>query len=315
MTAILLAISGWDERPWLDRFRALLPGREIVTPETIGERGEVAYALSWRHPAGSLAGLPNLKAIFSLGAGVDHMFHDPQLPDVPIVRVVDADLRDRMSEWVVLHALIHHRQQRLYDWRQDHGIWEEDVDQPAAADVRVGIMGLGVLGADAAVKLAAVGFDVAGWSRTPRTLEGVACFHGADGLEAMLARTDILVALLPLTPQTRGMLNARLFAKLARDGRLGGPILLNAGRGGLQVEADILAALDGGVLKAASLDVFEVEPLPKTSPLWRHPRVTISPHNAAISAPDAILRYVVGEIGAFERGGRLNNVVDRARGY
>jgi glyoxylate/hydroxypyruvate reductase A len=312
---ILLAINGWDVAPWRERLRALLPEREIVTPETIGDRAAVQYVLSWRHSSGALAGLPNLKAIFSLGAGVDHMFHDPELPDVPIVRVVDADLRDRMSEWVVLHTLIHHRQQRMYDWQQDQRIWDEDADQPAAADVRVGILGLGVLGADAARKLAAIGFDVAGWSRSPRDLEAIACFHGADGLDAMLARTDILVALLPLTPDTRGILNARLFAKLATDGRLGGPILLNAGRGGLQVEADILAALESGVLKAASLDVFEVEPLPEASPLWRHPRVTISPHNAAISTPDEVLRGIADQIVAADRGEKLQNVVDRARGY
>ena len=231
------------------------------------------------------------------------------------MRVVDADLRDRMSEWVVLHALIHLRQQRMYDWRQDQRIWEEDVEQPAAADVRVGVLGLGVMGADAALKLATIGFDVAGWSRAPRSLDGVACFHGADGLDAMLARTDILVALLPLTPDTRGILSAPLFSKLARDGRLGAPILLNAGRGGLQVEADIIAALDGGVLKAATLDVFEVEPLPEDSPLWLHPRVTISPHNAAISTPQAVVRSIVTQIEAFERGETLRHLVDRARGY
>jgi glyoxylate/hydroxypyruvate reductase A len=312
---VLLAISGWDPQPWLERLHSLLPGHDIVTPETIVERDAVHYALSWRHPSGALADLPNLQAIFSLGAGVDHMFHDSRLPDVPIVRIVDADLRDRMSEWVVLHALIHHRQQRMYDWQQDQRIWDEDVDQPAAAEVRIGILGLGALGADAAHKLAAIGFDVAGWSRTPRDLKGIACFHGADGLDAMLARTDMLVALLPLTPQTRGILNARLFGKLSGDGRLGGSILLNAGRGGLQVEADILAALDSGVLKAASLDVFEVEPLPKSSPLWDHPRVTISPHNAAISAPDAIVRAIADQIAAHERGEQLHNVVDRERGY
>jgi glyoxylate/hydroxypyruvate reductase A len=315
MMSVLLAMRDWDEAPWLERLRAALPDREIVTPWTIGDRAAVEYALSWRHPPGSLADLPNLKAIFSLGAGVDHMFDDPALPDVPVVRVVDADLRDRMSEWVMLHALIHLRQQRMYDWQQEQRIWEEDVEQPAAADVRVGVMGLGVMGAAAAHKLAAIGFDVAGWSRAPRSLEGVACFHGDDGLEAMLARTDILVALLPLTPDTRGILDARLFAKLARDGRLGGPILLNAGRGGLQVEADILAALDDSVLKAATLDVFDVEPLPQDSPLWLHPRVTISPHNAAISTPEAVVRSIVKQIEAIERGETLKNVVDRARGY
>ena len=288
---------------------------DIVTPQTVGDRAAVDYALTWRHRPGALADLPNLKAIFSLGAGVDHLFGDAALPEVPIVRVVDPDLRDRMSEWVVLHALIHHRQQRMYDWLQDQATWDEDADQPAAGEVRVGVMGLGVLGADAARKLAMIGFDVAGWSRTPREVEGVACFHGAAGLDAMLARTDILVALLPLTPDTRGILNARLFAKLASDGRLGGPILLNAGRGGLQVEADILACLDEGVLKAAALDVFETEPLPKDSPLWRHPRVTISPHNAAISTPGAVARYVADQILSHESGRALQNVVDRVQGY
>jgi glyoxylate/hydroxypyruvate reductase A len=312
---ILLAVTGCDAEPWRERLHSLLPGRQIATPETIGDRAAVRYAVSWRHPPGALADLPGLQAIFSLGAGVDHLFQDPHLPDVPVVRVVEADLRDRMSEWVVLHALIHLRQQRMYDWQQDQQIWDEDIEQPAAADVRVGIMGLGVLGADAAHKLATIGFDVAGWSRSPRDLDGIACFHGADGLEAMLARTDILVALLPLTPDTSGILNVRLFAKLARDGRLGGPILLNAGRGGLQVEADILAALDEGILKAVSLDVFEVEPLPKTSPLWRNPRVAISPHNAAISAPDTVVRYIARQVEAYERGEKLENVVDRARGY
>jgi glyoxylate/hydroxypyruvate reductase len=312
---ILVAINDWDPLPWLARMRELLPGREIVTPETIGDRAAIRYALSWRHSAGALAALPNLEAIFSLGAGVDHVFRDPHLPAVPIVRVVDAALRDRMSEWVVLHALIHLRHQRMYDWQQDQQIWEEDVDQPAACEVRVGVMGLGVLGEDAARKLATIGFEVAGWSRGPRDIPGIACFHGAAGLDAMLARTDILVALLPLTPETREILNASLFGKLAPDGRLGGSILLNAGRGGLQSEADILSALDSGVLKAASLDVFEIEPLPRDSPLWRHPRVTISPHNAAISTPAAITRYIADQILAYERGEKLRNIVDRARGY
>jgi glyoxylate/hydroxypyruvate reductase len=312
---ILLAIQDWNPEPWRERLRTLLPGREIVTPETIGDRAAIDYALTWRHPPGALADLPNLKAIFSLGAGVDHLFGDGALPDVPIVRVVDSDLRNRMSEWVMMHALIHLRQQRMYDWQQDRQIWDEDVDQPAAADVRIGILGLGVLGADAAQKLATIGFDVAGWSRTPRELADVASYHGEEGLEAMLARTDILVALLPLTPQTRGILDARLFAKLASDGRLGGPILMNAGRGGLQVEADIVSALDSGVLKAATLDVFEVEPLPADSSLWRHPRVTISPHNAAISTPDAVLRGIVDQIAALERGEKLRHVVDRRRFY
>ena len=183
-----------------------------------------------------------------------------------------------MSEWVVLHCLMHLRQTRRYERQQRERIWDDDDDQPAARDVRVGILGFGELGRDAARKLAALGFPGRGLERQRQDARrAIACFDGPAGLEAMLARSDILVCLLPLTAATRGILNARLFAKLARDGRLGGPILINAGRGGLQVEADILAALDSGVLKGASLDVFETEPLPQESPLWRHPAVFVTP--------------------------------------
>ncbi len=182
------------------------------------------------------------------------------------------DLTRRMTEWIVWRCLDHLRQGPRYRAQQASRQWIDDRDQPAARDVRIGVMGLGVLGQDAIRALRMLGFDVAGWSRSPRVLEGVPTFSGDEGLPAFLARTDILVALLPLTPDTKGLLNGRLFAGLARDGRLGGPVLVNAGRGGLQVEADILAALDAGVLKEASLDVFETEPLPEASPLWTHRR-------------------------------------------
>ncbi len=311
---LLLAVSGWNPAPWLEKFRAMLPGRRIDTLETLVDRSRVAYALTWRHPPGSLKGLPNLRAIFSLGAGVDHVFADPQLPGAPVMRVVDPDLTARMSEWVVMQVLLHHRQFRRYDRQQRERIWREDEAQPAARDVRVGLLGLGVLGLDAADKLKTLGFDVAGWGRTPKAVAGLATFHGAGGLDALLARTDILVCLLPLTPQTKGLLNAELFSKLPRIGRIG-PTLINAGRGGSQVEADILAALGAGVLKGASLDVFETEPLPASSPLWGRDDVFISPHNAAISEPSAVARHVADAILALERGEPLRNLVDRARGY
>jgi glyoxylate/hydroxypyruvate reductase A len=313
--SLLLAVTGWDTAPWLARLRALLPGRELITPETLTDRAGVDFGLSWRHRAGAFADLPNLRAIFSLGAGVDHVLVDPRLPDVPIVRVVDPDLTTRMSEWVVMQVLLHHRQFRRYDRQQAERAWAEDHRQPAAREVRVGMLGLGELGRDSARKLQGIGFDVAGWSRSPKNVAGLPSFHGSDGLDALLARTDILVSLLPLTPDTRGFLDASLFAKLAREGRLGGPFLINAGRGGSQVEADIVSALDSGVLKGASLDVFETEPLSPASSLWGYPNVFISPHNSAISSPDAIARYVVEQILALERGEPLRNVIDRARGY
>jgi glyoxylate/hydroxypyruvate reductase A len=258
--------------------------------------------------------LPNLKAIFSLGAGVDTLLSQPDLPDVPIVRVVNPDLTRRMTEWVTLQALIHHRRQQAYDRQQSEHIWRE-LRQPAAQEVRVGIMGLGVLGRDAASVLRRLGFDVAGWSRRPADLPDIVCFHGLDMLDRFLERTDILVALLPLTPETKGILAMPLFEKLARDGALGGPVLINAGRGGLQIETDIAAAVERGILIGASLDVFEKEPLEPASPLWGLPSVIVTPHAAAASAPKALIPPILAQIREFEAGRPLENVVDRNAMY
>ena len=279
------------------------------------DRESVRYTLSWRHPPGALKELPNLRLILSLGAGVDHLFSDPALPDKPIVRVVDPDLTNRMSEWVVMHALVHLRQLRRYERQQGERLWEDDDSQPKASDIQIGVLGLGVMGKDSVAKLKALGFKVAGWSASPKSLPDVACFSGAEGLKLLLAKTDVLIVLLPLTEATRGIINALLLAQLKQDGPLGGPILINAGRGGLQVEADILAALESGALKGASLDVFEREPLPKDSRLWSHPAVYVSPHNAAISSPKAIAALVARQIEAYERGEPLDHIVDRRRGY
>jgi glyoxylate/hydroxypyruvate reductase A len=312
---LLLAITHWPVPAWLRRFSGLMPERRCVIERGEVDLASIGYAATWKHEPGALAGLPNLKAVFSLGAGVDHLFRDTELPDVPLVRIVDPDLTLRMGEWVALHVLSHHREYERYAAQQRQRIWRENYDQPAASQVRVGLLGLGVLGRHAARVLGAIGFDLAGWSRSPREVAGVACFAGEKELPAFLARTDILVCLLPLTADTRGILNRDLFSKLARDGRLGGPVILNAGRGGLQVESDILACLDDGTLKAATLDVFETEPLPPSSPLWLHPRVTITPHNSAMSAPEAVARQVAGQIRRFEAGLPLENRVDPRAGY
>ena len=313
--SLLLAMTGWHVEDWRARFQALLPDMPIVVLGEPFDRRAVHYVASWKHPPGSLTGLPNLAAIFSLGAGVDFLFADEKLPAAPIVRIVDPDLTTRMSEYIVLHCLIYLRQQRRYDRQQREALWDDDRNQPAARSVRVGVMGLGELGQDAARKLAVMGFDVAGWSRSPKAVEGLATFAGSDGMVDFLARTDILVSLLPLTPDTRGIINAELLSGLAQGGRLGGPFLINAGRGGLQVEADILAALEAGTLKGATLDVFETEPLPADSRLWTHPGVTVTPHNSAMSEPEAIATAVATQIGRLEAGEPLLNVVDPARGY
>ena len=318
--SLLVALTAWDVPTWVNRFRRLMPDRQIHALGDAYDPATIHYVASWKHPPGSLGHLANVRALFSLGAGVDHLFGDPDLPKVPIVRIVDEDLTARMSEYVVLHCLRILRQQPRYDAQQARRLWQDDRDQPAAREVRVGIMGLGELGRDAAAKLKLMGFDVAGWSRSPKSLPGIETFAGEAGLDAFLARTDILVLLLPLTAETRGLIALPLLRKLAQDGRqdsnkLGGPFIVNAGRGGLQKEADILQALNEGILKGAVLDVFETEPLPSSSPLWEHPGVTITPHNAAMSAPDAIGRQVAEQITAFDRGEPLRNLVEPARGY
>jgi glyoxylate/hydroxypyruvate reductase A len=316
VNTLLLGISAWDPEPWRARFQSVLPGWTIVLHSEPFDRRTITYAAAWKQPEGTFAGLPFLEAIFSLGAGVDHLFKDKKLPeDVPVVRVVDPDLTTRMSEYVVMHCLMALRRVRVYDGFQRERQWTDLRDQPQASDIQVGLLGMGVLGQDSAAKLKAMGFRVAGWSRRPKEVAGVTMHHGEEGLDALVASSDILVAMMPLTPDTAGFLNAKLFAKLPKAEAIGGPVLINVGRGGLQVETDIVAALDDGTLGAAVLDVFETEPLPEASPLWLHPKVTVTPHNSAISSPPAIVAYVAAQIAAHQAGGELTNVVDPKHGY
>ena len=230
------------------------------------------------------------------------------------MRIVDPDLTMRMSEYVALHVLMHHRRQRLYDAQQRNRLWREH-DQPPASAVAVGVMGLGVLGSDAAAVLRRLGFRVAGWSRRAGTLPGIECFHGDGGLDAFLRRIEILVCLLPSTPATAGILRLDVLRRLRRDGPAGGAWLINAGRGALQRDADILAALAEGSLAGATLDVFASEPLPAESPFWTHPRVTVTPHNAAASDPGALAANVLRQIERFESGLPLEHVIDPPAGY
>jgi len=313
--ALAIVVTGWDAETWATRFRALAPARPVyIWPDRIDAAQEVAYACAWKPPPGALASFPNLKAVFSLGAGVDHLLQDPTLPLIPIVRIVDPDLTSRMVEYVLLHVLMVHRRQRLYDAQQRVRTWR-DHDQAPASDITVGVMGLGRLGSAAAAALKHIGFRVVGWSSTPKSIFGVECHHGAAALDRFLARSEILVVLLPVTPATEGMLNLALLRKLRRDGPLGGAHLINVGRGRLQVDADILAALDEGALAGATLDVFQEEPLPATSPLWLHPRVVITPHNAAASDARFLVTNVLAQVDRLERREPMQHVIDRARGY
>ena len=312
---VLLSVSGFEHDAWLKQLQYLAPERTFVSDITSDTLDEIKYAIVWKQPKGLLDALPNLEVIFSAGAGVDHIIHDETLPNVPVVRIVADDLTNRMSEFIVWQALDHLRQGELYRSQQTEKIWAEDRMQVAASDVTVGIMGMGVLGQDAARKLSIMGFRVLGWSRTRKNIEYASMFSGIKELDAMLAQAEILICLLPLTPDTYGLINRALIDKLNSNGPLGGAVIINAGRGGTHIESDILNALNDGTLAAVSLDVFETEPLSQASALWAHPRATLTPHIAAASNPMALIPVIIAQMDHYERTGNLFNLVDKSRGY
>ncbi|MDA8015587.1 MAG: glyoxylate/hydroxypyruvate reductase A [Gammaproteobacteria bacterium] len=275
-----------------------------------GDPAEIDYALVWKPKPGALAAFPNLKIIFSIGAGIDHLLGENVLPrGLPVVRMVERALTAGMTEYVLYHVLRFHRFMPQYEAGRREGAWRE-IPQTPAWRRRVGLLGLGVLGADAARALAALGFDVAGWSRGEKNIRGVASHHGARGLREMLARSEILVCLLPLTAQTENILNAETFAQLPK-----GAFVINAARGGHCMEEDLLAALESGHLAGAALDVFKTEPLEKSSPLWRHPRVYITPHIASMTVPATAAEHVMENIRRFRAGRELTHLADLAREY
>lgn len=308
---VLLFFSDVDSASeWRAALARLVPHLEMRAWPDIGDPSEIDAALVWRPPAGLLDRLPNLRLIVSLGAGVDHIFADSSLPpETPVVRLVDPYMTTAMSEYVQLQVLRLHRGDPAYRAQQQARLWKQ-LPQPNAAERRVGVLGLGVLGADAALKLKVLGFDVAGWSRGEKKLAGIPCFHGAAGLDGLLARSEILVCLLPLTATTLGILDARLFARLPR-----GAAIVNCARGRHLVEADLLAALDSGQLAAAVLDVFRDEPLPGDHPFWRHERILVTPHVAAATNPRTAALAVAENLRRLQDGRPLLNRVDRSEGY
>jgi glyoxylate/hydroxypyruvate reductase A len=272
---------------------------------------QIDYAVSFRPPPGLLRSLPKLKAVFSLGAGVDGFLLDPDFPkEIPLIRFVDETLSREMAQFAVLHVLMQHRTVHYFAAAQAESKWRQRMLPRRTEDTRVGILGLGEIGTVCAERLRDLGFPVTGWSRTRKTVAGVKSYAGAEELDAFLAQCDFLICVLPLTGDTRHILNAANFAKLPK-----GAYVINIARGGHVNEPDLIAALDSGHLSGATLDVFATEPLPESDPIWTHPRIIATPHIAAITSPTAATRSILDGIAALERGEAPNNVVDMGRGY
>jgi glyoxylate/hydroxypyruvate reductase A len=314
MPTLLLHLANFNEVSWGAGFAAALPDYRVVRRGDDYDPRDVDYIFVWKPTADAFAGLANLKAVLSLGAGVDALLQHPALPNAPIVRFIDADLTQRMSDYVLANVTMHQRLLTRFKRDQAARRWVQ-LYPPAAWDTTVGIMGMGVLGQDAVKHLRVFGYQLRSWSRSHKVVEGVEGFAGEAELDDFLSGTDILVNLLPLTPETRGILNYGNFQKLRRDGLDGGPVLINAARGGHQKDADIFRALTDGTLAAASLDVFEVEPLPQDSPLWGLDNCYFTPHIAAASSESTGVAYFSKVIRDNDAGLPLSNVIDVARGY
>ena len=282
----------------------------IPWEQRMARAAEIKYALVWQPEPGSLATLPNLEVIFSVGAGVDHLKGENLVPvGVPVVRMVEDALTSGMVEYVVYNVLRFHREMPRYESLQKTKTWEAVIQIPSW-ERTVGILGLGVLGGAAALALKHLQFNVIGWSRGEKQIEGVVSYFGDDQLQQFLKQSQILVCLLPFTPATQGIVNTDLLNQLPK-----GAWFINAGRGPVVIEIDLIAALDNGQIAGAALDVFNTEPLPEDDPLWRHPGVLITPHVASITLPPTSAKHVINNIQRHQRGESLTHLADMSQGY
>jgi glyoxylate/hydroxypyruvate reductase A len=306
---LVLTGMGRDEAAeWTDALKSVAPDVEVVRGPLKEGHERAEFALTFLPEAGELARYANLRFVSAAGAGVDGILRDASLPSkLPVVRLVDRVLTARMSEYVVHAVLHHHRRVAHYTAAQARREWDVRVQR---VGTRVGILGLGALGADAAHKLSVLGFAVAGWSRRTKAIPEIESFTGADGLHRLAARSDVLVCLLPLTAATRSIVDAALLARLPD-----GATVVNPARGGLVVDEDLLAALDSGRLEGAALDTFKDEPLPADHPYWVNPKVTVTPHVASRTDALSAAAQLVDNMRRARSGRPLLNLVDRDRGY
>lgn len=294
---------------WARHFAEQVPDLPFRIWPDVGDRAQVRYLAAWQLPADLASEFPNLEVLFCVGAGIDQL-DLAQVPEaVPVVRMIEPGLTDGMVEFATLSVLAIHRDWPAYAEQQRERRWHA-LPVRTAATRRVGVMGTGVLGSAVIEKLRGFGFPCAAWNRTRRDIAGVECFAGRESLPAFLARTDILICLLPLTDETRGILDRRVFEAMPP-----GSALVSLGRGGHLVQADLLRALEAGRLSAAVVDVTDPEPLPADDPLWTHPRVIVTPHIASETQPETSARVLLDNIARHRRGEPLVGLVDRGRGY
>ena len=294
----------------IEGLRAALPGEDLRLWPEIGDPAEIEICLVFRMPPGFLAQFPNLKLVSSTGAGIDHFMLDPDLSrHIPFVRVVDEDFASRMADYVCCWTLFHHREVAHFLAAQQRHEWSYRTMR-AAREVVVGVMGLGQMGGLAARRLAGLGYTVRGWSRTPRAIEGVQGFAGPEEFGDFLSGTEILVNLLALTGETRGILCRDTFARMPRGG-----VVVSAGRGGHLVEQELIDALAGGQLRAATIDAFSQEPLPPEHPFWTTPGLFVTPHASSTASLESTVNTLAGNVLRFRRGEPLLNRVDLSRGY
>jgi glyoxylate/hydroxypyruvate reductase A len=311
---VLLVKSGGEAAvpEWRACFAEVMPDLDVRWWDDASvDPADVRYVMVWEPEAGRLAGYPGLELIFSSAAGVDHVLRDPHLPThLPLIRMGTEEIAQRMGEYVCLGALgLLRGIKRIID-AQNRRAWDYFETAYSATDLRAGVMGMGNLGQRSAAMLRDLGFQTAGWSTSHKSVPGVESFAGAEQFDAFLARTDILVCLLPDTPATRGIVNATTIARLPK-----GATLINAGRGSQVVMPDLLAALDSGHMSGAMLDVFDPEPYPTDQPAWAHPKLILTPHLAAFGSRRERARYVAKVIAAHGQGEALPNRYDAARGY
>jgi glyoxylate/hydroxypyruvate reductase len=306
----LIFYSAFDDpEAWRRALTAELPDLDVRVHPDIGDPSDVCYALVWKPPAGFFAGFPNLKLVTNLGAGIDSLLGRDDLPSVPISRLSDAGMVALMTSYVMFAVIRYARDIPIFE-RAQRQRWWHYVHPRALSVIKVGVLGLGELGAPAARALAAAGFSVRGWSRTPKNLPGVTCVAGRASLQSFLADTEILVVMLPLTPDTNGLLGASELAHLPKGAKL-----INVSRGAVIDESALIEALRNGQIAEATLDVFTVEPLPSDHVLWSMDNVLITPHLASITVPEAAVQDVAESIRRVRAGLPPLHLTDPRRGY